>query len=39
LPAVALWVFALFPDGEPYFEAELHAVVRTLGVEYVPKEA
>ena len=29
----------MFPDGEPYFEAELHAVVRTLGVEYVPKDS
>jgi AcrR family transcriptional regulator len=28
----------LFGDVEPYFEAELHAVTRTVGVEYVPRE-
>jgi len=29
----------MFTDVEPYFEAELHAVVHTMGLEYVPREA
>ncbi|GEN80724.1 TetR/AcrR family transcriptional regulator [Actinotalea fermentans] len=28
----------MFADVEPYFEAELHAVVHTLGIDYVPRE-
>lgn len=27
----------MFGDVEPYFEAELHSVARTLGLEYVPR--
>lgn len=28
----------MFADVEPYFEAELHAVAHTLGIDYVPRE-
>ncbi len=28
----------MFGDVEPYFEAELHSVAHTLGLEYVPRE-
>lgn len=28
----------MFPDVEPYFEAELHAVAHTVGLDYVPRE-
>ena len=28
----------LFGDVEPYFEAELHAVAHTVGIEYLPRE-
>lgn len=28
----------MFTDVEPYFEAELHAVVHDLGLEYLPRE-
>ena len=28
----------MFADVEPYFEAELHAVAHTVGMEYVPRE-
>lgn len=28
----------MFTDVEPYFEAELHAVAHTIGLEYVPRE-
>lgn len=27
----------MFADVEPYFEAELHAVAHTLGIDYVPR--
>src|SRR5690606_25668772 len=27
----------MFTDVEPYFEAELHAVAHTVGLEYVPR--
>jgi len=27
----------MFADVEPYFEAELHAVAHTVGIEYVPR--
>lgn len=29
----------MFADVEPYFEAELHAVAHTLGIDYVPRDA
>ncbi len=29
----------MFADVEPYFEAELHAVAHTLGIDYVPRGA
>ncbi|NLE72119.1 MAG: TetR/AcrR family transcriptional regulator, partial [Actinomycetales bacterium] len=28
----------MFADVEPYFEAELRAVAREVGLEYVPRE-
>lgn len=28
----------MFGDVEPYFEAELHAVVRSVGLEYLPRQ-